>query len=222
MCNSSLAPLSAEVPSVSGLAARRMSGRPHSRKVNCEAFKIGKRAVSESTLVRRAHDNTRRVASLECLLPARGTEAPTVAGFQAREAKLWHRSGQIVAARFRKREKPRCHHSADGVAANVLMPGIAAAIAIKPTHGFERTYFQRLAEHVAGRNRSSASVVTFISKHALSPSNFSIEAASASLYQLKTPTTSAGTSWVEDSGCVPVRLYSVRTYQPASPNIHAP
>jgi hypothetical protein len=86
VCNSSLAPLSAEVPSVSGLAARRMSGRPHSRKVNCEAFKIGKRAVSESTLVRRAHNNTRRVASLECLLPARGTEAPTVAGFQAREA----------------------------------------------------------------------------------------------------------------------------------------
>ena len=48
----------------------------------------------------------------------------------------------------------------------------AAAIAIKPTHGFERTYFQRLAEHVAGRNRSSASVVTFISKHALSPQIF--------------------------------------------------
>ena len=73
---------------------------------------------------------------------------------------------------FENARNPVVITAQNGVAANVLMPGIAAAIAIKPTHGFERTYFQRLAEHVAGRNRSSASVVTFISKHALSPQIF--------------------------------------------------
>jgi hypothetical protein len=146
-----------------------------------------------------------------CLLqlpPTRGAQAPTVARFQAWEAELWHRGGKIIAPRFGKREKLRCHHSADGVAPYILTPGIAAAIAIDPCHGFERTDFERLTEYVAGRNRSPASVATFISEHALFPLIFSIEVASASLHQLKTPTRSAGTSWVEDSGCVPVRLGS--------------
>ena len=44
------------------------SAAPQSRKVHCEAFKIGKRAVSESTLVRSAQDHSRRLACLE--LPA--------------------------------------------------------------------------------------------------------------------------------------------------------
>ena len=69
-----------------------------SRKVYCEAFEIGKRAVSESTLVRGAQDHTRRVASLECFLPARGTEAPTVAWVQAWKAKFGYRCRKIVAA----------------------------------------------------------------------------------------------------------------------------
>ena len=62
-----------------------------SRKIHCEAFKIGKRAVSESTLVRGAQDHSRRLACLECFLPARGTEAPTVTRFQARKAKFRYR-----------------------------------------------------------------------------------------------------------------------------------
>jgi hypothetical protein len=57
-----------------------------SRKVYCEAFEIGKRAVSESTLVRGAQNYTRRLACLERFLPPRGTEAPTIAWVQSWKA----------------------------------------------------------------------------------------------------------------------------------------
>ena len=37
--------------------------------------------------------------------------------------------------------------------ANVLSPGVAAAIPIKSRHGFDRTDIKRLAEHVSGLRR---------------------------------------------------------------------
>src|SRR5262249_68451 len=113
----------------------------------------------------RAQDYAWHLVAFECVLATRGTQAPTI----NREAELRHGSGKIIAARFGKHEKLRCHHSADCVAPYVLTPRIAATIAIEPCHGFERTHFKRLAEYVAGWNRSSASVATFISKHALPP-----------------------------------------------------
>jgi len=75
-------------------------GSPQSRKVYGKAFKIDKGAVSESTLVRRAQDHTRRLADLERFLPARGTEAPTVTRVQAWKAECRNWSRKIVAARF--------------------------------------------------------------------------------------------------------------------------
>jgi hypothetical protein len=119
--------------------------------------------------MRGAQNNAWRIFRFKCLLPTRGAQAPTVAWFQAREGKLWHWGGQIVAARFRKIQKRRRHHRTDRVASYVLLAGIAAAIAIKPCHGLKRTDFKRLTEYVAGRNRPPASIATFISKHALSP-----------------------------------------------------
>jgi hypothetical protein len=124
-----------------------------------------------------AQNDAWRIFRFKCLLPTRSAQAPPVAGQQTRKAEFWHRGGKIIAARFGKREKLRCHHCADGVAAYVLMTGIAAAIAIKPCYGLKRTYFQRLTEYVAGRNRPPASVATFISEYALSPQMFWIEAA---------------------------------------------
>jgi hypothetical protein len=59
--------------------------------------------------------------------------------------------------------------STDRVAPHVFLAGIAAAIAIKPCHGLKRTYLKWLTEYIAGRNGPPASIVTFISKHALSP-----------------------------------------------------
>ena len=141
-------------------------------KVDRESLKISERAVSQCTLMRGAQDDPGRLVCFKCLLPTRGAQAPTVAWFQAREAKLWHRGGQIVATRFRKRQKLRCHDSADRVASYVLLAGIAAAIAIKPCHGLKRTDLKWLTEYVAGWNWPSASIVMFISKHAPSPQIF--------------------------------------------------
>ena len=78
---------------------------PQSRKVYCEAFEIGKRAISERAFVRGAQDHTRRVASLKGFLPARGTQAPTVTRIQARKAECGYWCRKIVAARFGKFEK---------------------------------------------------------------------------------------------------------------------
>jgi hypothetical protein len=49
--------------------------------------------------------------------------------------------------------------------ANILFTGIATAVTIEAGHGFERTDFQRLTEHVAGWSRSPASVVSVVSEH---------------------------------------------------------
>ena len=114
-------------------------------KVDRESLKISERAVSQCTLMRGAQDDPGRLVCFKCLLPTRGAQAPTVAWFQAREAKLWR------------------------VASYVLLAGIAAAIAIKPCHGLKRTDLKWLTEYVAGWNWPSASIVTFISKHAFSP-----------------------------------------------------
>jgi hypothetical protein len=53
------------------------------------------------------------------------------------------------------------------VAANILLTGIAAAIAIEPCHGLERTDFQRFSEYVAGWSRPPASITTVVSEHDL-------------------------------------------------------
>ena len=53
------------------------------------------------------------------------------------------------------------------MATDILLTGIAAAIAIEPCHGFEGTDFQWLAENVAGRSRSSTSSAAVVSEHDL-------------------------------------------------------
>src|SRR5262249_9432611 len=97
----------------------------------------------------RAQDYAWHLIGFECFLPTRCAQAPAITWFEPSEAELWHGSRKIIAARFGKREKLRCHHSADSVAPYVLTPRIAATIAIEPCHGFERTHFKRLTEYVA-------------------------------------------------------------------------
>jgi hypothetical protein len=51
------------------------------------------------------------------------------------------------------------------VAADVLFAGIAAAVAIEPRHGLERTDCQRLSKHIPGRYRFPTSVATVVPEH---------------------------------------------------------
>src|SRR5258708_22157313 len=66
--------------------------------------------MTQSAFVSGAQDHAGRLARLECFLPTRSTEAPTVAGFQAAKAEFRHRCRKIVAAGFGKLEKRGPHH----------------------------------------------------------------------------------------------------------------
>lgn len=83
--------------------------------------------MAQSTFVSGAQDHAGRLARLECFLPTGCTEAPTVARFQAEKAELRHRCRKIVAARSGKLEKSGGHDSADRVATDVLLSGVAGA-----------------------------------------------------------------------------------------------
>jgi len=76
------------------------------------------------------------------------TDAPAVPGFEAREAKLWPRGGEIISEIFRKGEKFRGHHRADRMAACVLRAGIAGAIAEKTSQRFLRARREGQAKNV--------------------------------------------------------------------------
>ena len=104
-----------------------------------------------------AQDHARRLARLECFLPTRSTEAPTVAGFQATDAEFRHRCRKIVAAGFGKLEK-RGDHGADRVATDVLSPTVAAAVSKEPRDWAYRADFEPLTEHVTGCVRPTASI----------------------------------------------------------------
>src|SRR5262245_35694401 len=91
-------------------------------------------------------------------MPAGCAEAPTVAGLEAGKAEFRHRRGKIIAARFGKRKKRGGHDRAHRVAADILPPGIAAAVAKEARHRADRTEFEPVAEHVAGEIRPAASM----------------------------------------------------------------
>ena len=119
----------------------------------------------QSAFVRGAQDHAGSLAGLKCFLPTRCTEAPTVAGFQAAKAELWHRRRKIVATGFGKREKRGGHDDADGVATDILSPSVAAAVSKEPGHGFYRADFEPIAEHVTGLAPSAASIATIVPQH---------------------------------------------------------
>ena len=97
------------------------------------ALQIGQRAIIQCALVGRAQHHPRGVARLEGFLPARGAKAPAVARLQSGKAEFGHGSRKVVAPFLREAEEPVRHHYADGVAAHILVTGVAAAIAKEGT-----------------------------------------------------------------------------------------
>jgi len=88
-----------------------------------------------------------------CLLdcePARGADAPTVAGFEAGEAVLRHGGGEVVAEGFGGGKERGVDDAADGVDAVVVGAGVAAAVAVEAGHGLGAAGLERTAEDVAG------------------------------------------------------------------------
>jgi hypothetical protein len=106
--------------------------------------------MGKRTLVGGAQHHARRLAGLECLLPARRAQAPAITGLQARKAKLGDRGREIIAAGFRVREKPCGHDRTDRVAADIFAARVAAPVAEEAGHGLQRADLEPLAEHIAG------------------------------------------------------------------------
>ena len=121
-----------------------------SGEIDREALEVGERAVAQRAFVRGAQHHAGRLARLECFLPTGCTEAPTVAGFQAGETEFLHRGRKVVAAGFGKFEERRGHDRADGVAAEILSTGVAAAVTKEPGHRVYRADVEPLSEHIAG------------------------------------------------------------------------
>jgi hypothetical protein len=82
------------------------------------------------------------------LEPTGGADAPAVAGFEALEAELGHRCAQVVAESFRCGEERGVDDAADGVDAEIVGAGLAAAGAVEAGHGFAAAGVERLAEDV--------------------------------------------------------------------------
>jgi hypothetical protein len=143
-------------------AQQRRSG---SGQVHCEALEIGERAVVQGTFVCGAQDHARRLAGLERLLPTGCAEAPAIAGPETAKAELRHRRRKIVAPGSGKLEKSSGHDHANGVAADVLSPGVAAAVSKEPRHRCCRAGLESLTKHVAGCAAPPASIAAIVPEH---------------------------------------------------------
>jgi hypothetical protein len=67
--------------------------------------------------------------------------------------------------RFGEFQKFRRHHGADSMTADVLRPGIAAAIPIEPGHWFDGADLKRLAKYVTSGVPSPPSVISIVPQH---------------------------------------------------------
>jgi hypothetical protein len=119
--------------------------------------------------MRGAQHDARRLARLECFLPAGSTEAPAIPWVQAWKAEFGHRGRKIIAARFGKLEKRGGHDNADGVTADILGPRFTAAVAEKACHRLYRADFEAFTEHVARPALAAAAITPVILPHCPSP-----------------------------------------------------
>ena len=86
--------------------------------------------------MRGPQDHAGSLARLECLLPTRCTQAPTVARLQAGKAEFRYRCRKIIATGLGKLEKRSSHDGADSVTPDVLSASVAATVSKEPRHGF--------------------------------------------------------------------------------------
>jgi hypothetical protein len=112
-----------------------------------------------------AQDYARRFICVECLLPPRCTQTPTVAWLEPGKAKVRHWRGKIIALRFRKRQKRISHHGTNRMTTDILSARVAATVAIKARHRFDGADIERLAEHIARSAPSIRPVIAIIPEH---------------------------------------------------------
>jgi hypothetical protein len=93
-------------------------------------------------------DDRASSAGLLNLEPARGTDTPAVSRLKAGEAKLRHRSAEIIAEGFGGFEEGSVDDAADGVDAVVVGAGFATAGTVEASHWLATTDVEGLTEDV--------------------------------------------------------------------------
>ncbi len=104
----------------------------------------------EGVLVGGFEDDGAGGSGLEDLQPACGADAPAISGFEAGEAVLGHGGGEVVAEAFGGGEEVVGDDTADGVYAEIVSTGVAAAITVEAGHGIAAAGGEGLAEDVFG------------------------------------------------------------------------
>ena len=96
----------------------------------------------------RFENNRTSGSSLLHLKPARRADAPTIAWFQAGEAKLGPGRAQIITELLGNSQKIFVQDAADGVDAKIVGSSLAAACAVEASHGLATAGLERLAENI--------------------------------------------------------------------------
>ena len=94
-------------------------------------------------------DDRAGCSGLLYLEPAGGADTPSVAGLEAGESVLRHRGAEVVAEGPGDAEELFVDDAADGVDAEVVGAGLAAASAVEAGHGLAAADVKRLAEDVS-------------------------------------------------------------------------
>lgn len=81
--------------------------------------------------------------------------APTITGYQTREAVLRDRRAEVIADPLLMLEELLGHHRTDGVASSVLRTGAAAPVAIKAGDWVSAAALNPASKHVAVDHRPS-------------------------------------------------------------------
>lgn len=115
-------------------------------------FEIGEPAMLESQLMGGLEYHGWSGALGESLLPAGRTQAPTVAGHEARETVLEPRCREVVSHAGRKTQEVVRHLGTDDVPAQILRTGVAACISIEAGQRLDRTWHELRSENVLGHD----------------------------------------------------------------------
>ncbi len=121
---------------------------PQSSVLSTQSFQLFEADVLKARLVRSFQNHRGRHTRVKSLFPAKNTEAPFIACFQAGKTPFGMRSDEIIPARNRELEKLVGHDRAHGVPANVIRSGLAVAVAIEAGHWRRTADLQLTPENI--------------------------------------------------------------------------
>jgi hypothetical protein len=130
-------------------------------------FEDGAGDVLEGGFVGGLEDDLGGEAEFPRFFPARGAEAPLVAGLESGEIEIGHGGGEVVALGFGEGEERFGSAGADGVAAGVFGACGTGAVAVETGEGVDGAGLEFGAEDVFVHEWSEDGWVSFLCQKAL-------------------------------------------------------